>query len=292
MTGKTISKWVIGVFFLLGGVFGILETPLIGLISIIIGLFILPATYKILIEEKANLKLTSPIKWIITIVGVSIMGLAISSGKASKDKEIDLIVENASKKIDEGNIDESLKLIKEAKSKYSSTENNAIKLEKEIEKSKDVEFAKQILAKMTDEEFKQLKTNALNKEYLTQKTLNKNFLEFLSSKSAEREKIIAEIKLQEEIAKQEELNKNRKELIEKQFSEYDGSHRGLEKYVKDNMNDPDSYDHIETRFLDKGDFILVVTKFRGANAFGGKVINTVSAKVDLEGNVFKIVSQN
>ncbi len=58
------------------------------------------------------------------------------------------------------------------------------------------------------------------------------------------------------------------------------------------MNDPDSYDHIETRFSDKGDYLFVITKFRGANAFGGKVINTVSANVDFEGNVLEIVSQN
>jgi hypothetical protein len=292
MTGKTIFKWIIGIFFLLGGVVGIFQTPLVGLISILIGLFILPATYKLLIEQKANLKLTSPIKWIITIVGVVIMGMAVSSSKESKDKEVDVIVENASKKIDEGKIDESLKLIKEAKSKYSTSDNNATKLEKEIEKAKDIEFAKQTLAKMTDEEFNQLKANSLKKEYLTQKTLNKNFIELLNSKSAERAKIIAEVKLQEEIAKQEELNKNRKELIEKQFSAYDGSHRGLERYIKEHMNDPDTYDHMETRFLDNGDYILVFTKFRGANAFGGKVINTVSAKVDLEGNVIEIVSQN
>ncbi len=292
MTGKTISKWIIGIFFLLGGVVGIFNSPLVGLTSILIGLFILPATYKILIEEKAKLKLTSPIKWIITIVGIVIMGMAISSSEASKDKEVDVIVENASKKIDEGKLDESLKLIKEAKSKYSTTDNKATELEKEIEKSKDVEFAKQTLAKMTDEEFKQLIGNSLTKTYLNQKTLNISFIELLNSKSAEREKIIAEIKLQEEIAKQEELNKNRKETIEKQFSAYDGSHRGLEKYIKDNMNDPDSYDHIETRFADKGDYILVMTKFRGANAFGGKVINAVTAKVDFEGNVIEIVSQN
>jgi predicted PurR-regulated permease PerM len=166
MTGKTILKWISGIFFLLGGIVGIFQTPLVGFISILIGLFILPPTYKI-IEEKTNLKLTSPIKWIITIVGVVVMGIAVSSSKSSKDKEVDVIVENASKKIDEGKIDEGLKLIKEAKSKYSSSENKATELEKEIQKSKDVEFAKQTLAQMSDEEFKQLKANSLNKAYLT-----------------------------------------------------------------------------------------------------------------------------
>ncbi len=94
----------------------------------------------------------------------------------------------------------------------------------------------------------------------------------------------------EQVAK--ESATDRHELVEKQFSVYDGSHRGLEKYIKKNMNDPDSYEHVETRFTDVGDYILVVTKFRGANAFGAKVINTVTAKVDFNGNVLEIISQD
>lgn len=77
--------------------------------------------------------------------------------------------------------------------------------------------------------------------------------------------------------------------VESQFSSWDGSHPGLERLIKDNMNDPDSYEHIETRILDKGSYIFVITKFRGANAFGGKVVNTISAKVDFNGNVLEIV---
>ena len=57
------------------------------------------------------------------------------------------------------------------------------------------------------------------------------------------------------------------------------------------MNDPDSYDHIETKFRDNGNSLNVVTKFRGKNAFGGMVINTVTARVDLDGNVLEIISQ-
>lgn len=86
--------------------------------------------------------------------------------------------------------------------------------------------------------------------------------------------------------------KNRKEKVEKQFSSWDGSHIGLTRAIKKSMNDPDSYEHMETRFADKGDYILVITQFRGKNAFGGKVINTVTAKVDFDGNVIEVLSQN
>lgn len=79
--------------------------------------------------------------------------------------------------------------------------------------------------------------------------------------------------------------------VESQFSSWDGSHRGLTDLIKKSMNDPDSYEHIETRFRDDGDNIYVITKFRGANAFGGKVINTVTARVDFSGNVIEVISQ-
>ena len=72
----------------------------------------------------------------------------------------------------------------------------------------------------------------------------------------------------------------RTELVESQFSSWDGSHRGLEKVIKKGMNDPKSYEHIETRYRDEGTSIFVMTKFRGKNAFGGMVINDISARVD------------
>jgi len=55
------------------------------------------------------------------------------------------------------------------------------------------------------------------------------------------------------------------------------------------MNDPESFKHEETRYVDKGDHILVVTSFRGTNAFGGVIKDFVTAKVDLEGNVMEII---
>lgn len=87
---------------------------------------------------------------------------------------------------------------------------------------------------------------------------------------------------------QEEI---RKDEIGKNFSGWDGSHRGLTKVIKKSMNDPSSYEHDETVYWDKGDHLIVKTTFRGKNAFGGIVKNTVMAKVDLNGNVIEIISQ-
>lgn len=80
----------------------------------------------------------------------------------------------------------------------------------------------------------------------------------------------------------------RKEKILKQFSSWDGSHSNLKKWVKNNMNDPKSFEHIETTYTDKGDYLLVYMKYRGKNAFGAKVLQTVIGTVDLNGNVLSV----
>ena len=77
----------------------------------------------------------------------------------------------------------------------------------------------------------------------------------------------------------------RAEQIDNQFSPWDGSHIKLTREIKKGMNDPESFDHIETRFKDLGNEIVVQESFRGKNAFGGLVINKVIATVDIDGNV-------
>lgn len=81
---------------------------------------------------------------------------------------------------------------------------------------------------------------------------------------------------------------DRKKLIEQSFSSWDGSHRGLEKVIKASMNDPDSYEHVETRYGDKGSYLFLQTTFRGKNKFGGTVKQTVSANASLEGVILKV----
>lgn len=79
--------------------------------------------------------------------------------------------------------------------------------------------------------------------------------------------------------------------LESQFSAWDGSHRTLERAIKKSMNDPDSYEHVETTYRDLGDSLIVSTTFRGKNGFGGMVKNTVVAQVDLDGNILNIISE-
>lgn len=84
----------------------------------------------------------------------------------------------------------------------------------------------------------------------------------------------------------------RKETIEKSFSAWDGSHYNLERAIKKSMNDPKSYEHVKTIYWDKDNHLIIQTTFRGKNAFGGTVLNEVTAKADLNGNITEIISQS
>lgn len=296
-----ILKWFFGITFTLGGIGTIFESFLTGLIFIILGLFILPPTYEIF-EKKTNLNLSSKAKWFTVIIICIISSFAINNSNEEKDKEVDLITKKASEFINNGQIDSAKVYIKKAKEKYSTTENNAVVLENELKKYKSENFAKETLASMSDEDFEKLEKGNLSKIYLTQEKLNKEFIDLMKTQAPEREKIIKEIEkikeeqriakeLETERQKQEEFNKNRKENIEKQFSGWDGSHPKLSRMIKENCRNPDSYEHIETRFRDNGNSIYVITKYRAQNGFGGMTIGTVSANVDFKGNVINIISQ-
>jgi hypothetical protein len=94
----------------------------------------------------------------------------------------------------------------------------------------------------------------------------------------------------DQIAAQTEANSQqlRIQMINSQFSSWNGSHKNLVKHVKDHMNDPRSFKHVETGYSDKGEYILVSMKFRGKNAFGGVITNVINAKVDLDGEILEI----
>mgnify|MGYP006436841371 CR=1 FL=1 len=300
---KTILKWLFGITFLVSGFGSLFDTPIFGLISITIGLFILPPSLKA-IENKINYSFSTPIKFSIAIAGVLLMGVAAINSNQQQNKEANKIVDKAKQEINKGNMDSAFAYIEKAKKQYTTSANNkAIKLENEIEKSKNKDYAKEVLAKMTDEEFKRLQSNELDKTYINHESLNNNFYLILKDLSPQREEIIEVIKEKEKQAKiaakreaerkkQAEKEKKRKKKIEEQFDPWDGSHIALSRLIKQNCRNPDSYEHIKTRYRDNGNSIFVTTKYRAENGFGGMTIGNVSAKVDLEGNVIEIISED
>ncbi len=81
----------------------------------------------------------------------------------------------------------------------------------------------------------------------------------------------------------------RQKKIEAQFSGYSGVHYQFERMIKAAMNDPDSYDHVETKYIDKGSYIRVFLTFRGKNGFGGLVKNTKVADFSIRGDFLREV---
>jgi len=127
---------------------------------------------------------------------------------------------------------------------------------------------------------------------------------FTEEEKAERERLTKETAERETKQKEEDDKRHaeeaaqarvefeeqqRKKQFEDQFSAWDGSHRELTKIIKASMNDPDSYEHVETVYWDRDDHLIVSTTFRGKNAFGGTVVNTVKAKVSLDGQNIEII---
>ena len=62
----------------------------------------------------------------------------------------------------------------------------------------------------------------------------------------------------------------------------------MTKYIKNQMNDPKSYEHVETIYFDMGDHLIIKTGFRDRNVFGGVVKSLAESKVDLKGNILEI----
>lgn len=78
--------------------------------------------------------------------------------------------------------------------------------------------------------------------------------------------------------------KSAKEMIDAQFSAWDGSHAKLVQLVKKSMKDPSSFQHVDTRYKKMDQHIVVWMDYRGKNSFGAYDIATVKAAYDYDGN--------
>ena len=74
-----------------------------------------------------------------------------------------------------------------------------------------------------------------------------------------------------------------KDPIEAQFSSWDGSHRQLKRYTISRLKDPDSFQHIQTKYTREGEYVRVYMKYRAKNSFGGYVVNYAYGKYTKDG---------
>lgn len=105
----------------------------------------------------------------------------------------------------------------------------------------------------------------------------------------EQQKMLDEIKAEAKIDYEKSKTNAKLEIL---FSSWDGSLPSFVDYIKENMNDPDSFDHVETTFRNDSDGMTVRMKYRGKNGFNATVTQTATCKVDYEGNFLYLISNN
>ncbi|MBI1383068.1 MAG: hypothetical protein GC161_18515 [Planctomycetaceae bacterium] len=88
----------------------------------------------------------------------------------------------------------------------------------------------------------------------------------------------------------ESFQRERKRVVEAGFHPWDGSHVALEKWIHEQIEDPDSYRHDETTYVDRDDHVSVMTKFRASNRFGALIRGWVLAEANLDGSIRKILA--
>lgn len=84
----------------------------------------------------------------------------------------------------------------------------------------------------------------------------------------------------------------RQQMISSQFTDENGVHRKLEKFIKFKLKDVSTYKHLETKYVENDDDTLTITiTFKGKKDDSSKITkNTVKAIVDLNGNPIRIIS--
>jgi len=80
----------------------------------------------------------------------------------------------------------------------------------------------------------------------------------------------------------------REEQISSAFDPWDGSHIQLKKLVKAGLHNPKAFEHVETVYWDRGDYLTVRMTYRGENAFGAIRTAWVEARCGLDGEVLEI----
>jgi len=299
-------NWVFGVFFLLVGVLSLVESPLGGLSLIAASALLLPPVRNF-VYLKTNKEF--PLKARAISIFILFMVFGFFAGQVQERKEQELVAQQAQEKAEK-----AARLQQENIDYFNANREQIISHIKSTITQKDYQTAISQSNKYLvsgDKELVQLNTQAKNnlsaiqtekllaelksvstEEYEKNRRLYQQLLNMHPDNELYKNKVtFYSRKIKEEKEKQIAAEA-RKKKIKSQFSAWDGSHRNLKRVIKESMNDPDSYKHVETVYWDRGDHLIVKTTFRGKNAFGGVVKNAVTAKVSLDGQVLQVLSQN
>jgi phage FluMu protein Com len=84
------------------------------------------------------------------------------------------------------------------------------------------------------------------------------------------------------------LSLQHSDSVESNFSPWDGSHKKLVAYIKAKMNDPYSFEHVETKYIKDNGMVKVFMKFRGKNVYGVLVLKQAVAITTLDGYIISV----
>lgn len=298
-------NWIFGVLATLIGLSFLTISVIGGLIFMLIGLVLLPPARDYIFNKyKASITSTTRgfLIFVFFIISIGFISHDSTSSAEEKYKEqeklavekiiqkkkdnIEYFTKNKSTIIEQLNallIDNDFKGVVDGASKYLAT--NDPDLQAVHNKAKEqVLFSDLINAKLEKNNLKKLQSIYQQLSFVNPtSTYYKENAEYYAeqAKAEEAETQVA--------AAKQQIAENRNKELKPQFNSWDGSHRGLERHIKTIMNDPASYEHDETSYIDRGEYLIIITQFRGKNAFGGVVRNTIKAKVDLSGNVLEII---
>lgn len=268
-----ILYWIFGVLATLSGLAFLTISVIGGLVFLLIGLLLLPPV-RDYVFNKYNVSITGTTRGVLIAVFFFVsMGFIINDGadsqiakeqeeikaaaaKKEQDKKdnLEYFAKNKSTILAQLNLqleNKDFKGVVDGAKKYLAT--NDTELNSVHNKAKERILLDQINNTTIDPS----NFNLLRSTYQQLSAINPNSKDYKKNADyyAKQAKIVEDKRIKEVLKQQ--LAEQHKKQIEAQFSAWDGSHRGLEKVVKDAMNDPDSYDHVETRYVDKGDYLIV-----------------------------------
>lgn len=226
--------------------------------------------------------------WITLLCLLLIINWAISS--KNQREEMNLLNTQATDFISEWKISEAIEILEESQLLNSSkSQNIAFDLYSKLEVLNSDDSLRSALLEMTDKDVELLNNNEFNHIYIENNDINKLFIKKIKENIDNRSIYVEEQKEKDRVEADKKEQEERKASIENQFSSRDGSHIKLTRLIKDAMNDPDSYDHIETKYRDMKDHLIVNTIFRWKNGFWWVVKNTVKAKILIDWNNIEII---
>jgi hypothetical protein len=262
-----------------------------GFFILITAIFIAPFMGKFL---NRKIRLTSSIAaFSLVIVFSYFHSERLTEANKLKNDEANKVFAKAQPYLFSGKYDSAALIAKQAKLQYSDTASNpAVSFLDDYDKLNFGNYFRDQLIALSESEYGSLKAGVNVKPFLKDSILNARFIAKLIESEDIRENLLGAQKRKKEIEAERAAAAKRQENINYQFNAWDGSHRELETLIKKSMNDPDSYEHVETRYADKGNHLIVSTVFRGKNAFNATVKNSVTAKISLSGQVLEIIEQS